>query len=253
MGLEEPLNIIEQKMKVDENLKKHIFFVIPAYNEGSAISNVLKNLNKEGYHNLIIINDGSKDNTSEVVVKVQKELQNNNLVLLEHVINRGQGAALKTGIDYALKQKDCKYIVTFDSDGQHRISDLPNFIEVLEKGDCDIALGSRFLKKESRKLVPIKKRIVLKAALYITLFLSNIKLTDTHNGYRVMNRKAAQNIEINMDGFEHASEILDEISRKKIPYMEVPVFIDYTQYSKQKGQRISNSIKILLKMIFKKH
>ena len=226
--------------------KNQIYFVIPAYNESRAIGKVIENLNNEGYKKLIIINDGSKDNTSEIISKYK------DVILLEHVINRGQGAALKTGMDFALKQKDCKYIVHFDSDGQHRISDLPKFLKVLENNEADIALGSRFILKESKMLVPLKKRILLKAAILVTVLLSSIKLTDTHNGYRVMNKKAGKEIEITMDGFEHASEIIDEIARKKIKYTEVPVFIDYTDYSKQKGQKISNSVKILLKMILKK-
>lgn len=228
--------------------KTLIYFVIPAYNEGAAIGNVIKKLQDEGFSQLIIIDDGSSDQTFSVVRQYEKP----GLVLLRHVINRGQGAALRTGIEYARSQEKCKYIVTFDSDGQHRISDLPKFIKRLDKGDVDIVLGSRFLRKSSRKLVPLKKKIVLQLGILVTAFLSTMKLTDTHNGYRVMNKRAASLIEITMDGFEHASEIIDEIGRKKIPYAEVPVFIDYTDYSKQKGQKISNSLKIVLKMIFKK-
>lgn len=233
--------------KISDKLKKQIYFVIPCFNEDKMIGKVINNLQNEGFNNLIIINDGSKDNTSKEILKYK----NSNLILLEHVINRGQGAALKTGIDYALGEKNCKYIVTFDSDGQHRLSDLPKFIKALELNKWDIALGSRFLDKESKKLVPLKKRILLKGALFITLFISSINLTDTHNGYRVMNKNAAKMINITMDGFEHASEIIDEISKKKIRFKEIPVIIDYTEYSKAKGQKISNSIKILLKMIFK--
>lgn len=243
------MEILKKKSadSIPKELKKQIYFVIPAYNEGKAIENVLKDLVEKGYQNLVVINDGSKDNTSKVV----QELKLKQITLLEHVINRGQGAALQTGMTYCLKQKDCKYIVHFDSDGQMRISDLPKFLAPLEKGMCDIALGSRFLLKESRKLVPTKKIILLKTALVVTWVLSRIWLTDTHNGYRVMNKRAAAKIDITMDGFEHASEILDEISKKRIPYREVPVYIDYTEYAKQKGQKISNSIKIFLKMFFK--
>lgn len=233
--------------KIKDSLKKEIFFVIPAYNESKVIADVISKLNDKGFFNLIIIDDGSKDNTFNIVNKIKS----NGLVLLEHIINRGQGAALKTGIDYCLMKKNCKYIVTFDSDGQHRISDLINFIEPLERNICDIAIGSRFLKKESRDLVPLKKKILLRGALVITYILSRIWLSDTHNGYRVMNIKAAKKIKITMDGFEHASEIIDEIARKKIKYLEVPVFIDYTDYSKAKGQSMFNSINIFLKMFFK--
>ncbi len=235
-------------MQISQKLKDQIYFVIPAYNEEKAIGSTLDKLLKNGYKKLIVVTDGPTDRTPQIAEKYAEEKGS---IHLEHVINRGQGAALKTGIDYALKQEDCKYIATFDSDGQHRISDLPKFLKPLEEGKCDIALGSRFLMKESRKLVPFKKKVLLKGALLITLFLSSIRLTDTHNGYRVMNKKAAKMIDMTMDGFEHASEILDEIAKKRVRYKEVPVYIDYTDYSKAKGQKISNSIKIFVKMLFK--
>ncbi len=227
-------------------LKNQIYFVIPAYNESKIIKSVLQNLINNGYTKLIVVDDGSKDNTSDIICSM------NNIYSLKHVVNRGQGAALKTGIDFALLQKDCKYIVTFDSDGQHRLDDLSKFISVLDSGKADIVLGSRFLSKESTKLVPFKKIVLLKCALFITKLISNIKLTDTHNGYRVMNRGIAEKINITLDGFEHASEIIDEIAKKKIRFKEVPVFIDYTNYSKQKGQKISNSFRIIFKMILKR-
>ena len=125
-------------MNISQQLKNQIYFVIPAYNEAKVIANVLKDLKHHGFSNLVVTDDGSTDNTAEKVNSVK------GVTLLPHVINRGQGAAIRTGIGYALQQPDCKYIVTFDSDGQHRISDLPNMITLLEQGKCDIVLGSRF-------------------------------------------------------------------------------------------------------------
>ena len=122
----------------------------------------------------------------------------------------------------------------------------------VKNNEADISLGSRFLLTESKKNVPLKKRALLKAAILVTRYLSNIQLTDTHNGYRVMNRSAASRIQITMDGYEHASEIIDEIARKKISFTEVPVTIDYTEYSREKGQSMFNSVKIFLKMLLKK-
>ena len=145
-------------MNISEELKKEIYFVIPAFNESMAIKGVLDSLLGNGYSKIIVVDDGSKDDTAEVVLNYE----NKGVILLQHVINRGQGAALQTGMDYAVSQGDCRYIVTFDSDGQHRIDDLPKFIRVLEKGEADIVLGSRFLTKSSRRKVPIKKRILLK-------------------------------------------------------------------------------------------
>ncbi|NQZ85210.1 MAG: glycosyltransferase family 2 protein [Nanoarchaeales archaeon] len=236
-------------MNINQNLKNEIYFVIPAYNEGMELIKVLDNLHENGFSNLIVIDDGSTDSSALNITSLNTKI--NNLVLLEHVINRGQGAALKTGIDFALDCDDCKYIVTFDSDGQHRLSDLHHFITELEIGTCDIAIGSRFINPESKKNIPFKKKILLKGALFVTYYLSRNWFTDTHNGYRVMNKTAARKINISLDRFEHASEILNEVVVNKIPYKEVPVIIDYTEYSIAKGQKISNAIKILVKMIFK--
>jgi glycosyltransferase involved in cell wall biosynthesis len=228
---------------MDNSIKKHIFFVIPSFNEAKALPQVISKVHKVGYSNLIIIDDGSSDNTADVIPS--------NVTYLRHVVNRGQGAALRTGMEYALQQSECKYIVHFDSDGQHRIEDLPLFIKELETSKYDIVLGSRFLKKSSRKLVPIKKRILLRGAIIFEWILTGVKLTDAHNGYRAMTKDAARKIDISMDQFEHATEIIEIIGTNKLRFTEVPVHIDYTDYAMQKGQRISNSIRIALRMIFK--
>jgi len=238
----------KKDIEIDNKLKDKIFFVIPAYNEEKVISKVLDNLLENGFNKIVVVNDGSTDNTLKILERYEKI----GVIVLEHVINRGQGAALATGIEYAVAQRDCKYVVTFDSDGQHQLSDLPKFINILEKNkEVDVVLGSRFLSQETKKLVPIKKRVLLKGALVVTFFLSRIRLTDTHNGYRVFRREAARKIDITFDGFEHASEIIDKIALYGLSYVEVPVFINYTEYSKVKGQKITNSIKILLKMLFR--
>jgi len=234
--------------KIDDKLKSKIYFVIPIYNEEKVISKVVSNLVSNGFNKLVLVDDCSKDKSLKIIKKIVPEQGK----VIAHHKNQGQGASLRTGIDFALTQKDCKYIVTFDSDGQHRLSDLGNLIEPLENNECDIALGSRFKLKSSIKLVPKRKRILLRIGIFITWLLSGIWLSDTHNGYRAMNKKAASKIKITMDRFEHASEIIDEIAKKKIKYKEVPVHIDYSEYSKQKGQSIFNAFKIVWKIFWKK-
>lgn len=234
-------------MIIKPELKNQIYFVIAAYNEETSITNVLDVLIGNGYNKIIVVDDKSKDNTVMVVQNYFNDKGKG--ILLKQDINQGQGAALRRGIDYVLTQSDCKYIVTFDADGQHRITDLPNFIEPLEKGECDIAIGSRFMNKETMALVPLKKKILLKGAVILTKLISKIKLTDTNNGYRVMNRYAANRLPINADKYEHASILIDDIATKRIRFKEVPTFVDYTDYSTQKGQPISNAFNILFKLI----
>ncbi|MFH0870084.1 MAG: glycosyltransferase family 2 protein [archaeon] len=221
---------------------KRIFFIIPAYNEGKSIGRVVRELKKAGYSNIVVIDDGSTDNTFS-------EAKKQNIFALQHIINRGQGASLKTGIDFALRQ-GADILVTFDSDGQHRVEDLPAMLKPVMDGEVDVTLGSRFLKKTD---MPFGRRILLKGSVVVQWIFYGVKLSDAHNGFRVLSRKAAQRIEIDADRMEHASEILEEIVRKKIEFREVPVIIRYTGYSMQKGHgSFLGAVKILAKMIIRK-
>jgi polyprenyl-phospho-N-acetylgalactosaminyl synthase len=219
-----------------------IFVTIPLYNDSKMILKVINSLNNHGYNNIVVVDDGSKDNGYEIVKK------NTNAIITKHIINRGQGAALQTGIEIAI-EKRAKYIVHFDSDGQHDVKDIEHMLNTLIEGKYDIVLGSRFLKENT---IPLKKRIVLKGAIIFTYILSGIWLTDVHNGIRVMTVETAKKLNIQHDRMEHASEILDKIKVLDLKYTEVPVTIHYTKYSMSKGQSIFNSINIAYKLISSK-
>lgn len=224
------------------NNKMKIFVVIAAYNEEKKISAVIKGLRKKGYKNIVVVDDGSKDSTFDIISKEK-------VFALQHILNRGQGASLKTGIDFALAN-GADRIVTFDADGQHHPEDILRLIKALDDSKVEVALGSRFLKKDSK--TPIFRKIVLKLGTFVVWIMYGIKLTDSHNGFRILSRKAAQMISITSDRMEHASQIVEEIHSKKIPFVEVPVTITYSDYSKAKGQSSLASIKIGLKMILRK-
>ncbi len=217
------------------------YIVIPAYNEEKSIAKVIKDLKAHNYKNIIVVDDGSKDRTYEIAKK-------HGATVLRHIINRGQGAALKTGIDYALSQ-DAEIVVTFDADGQQLASEIKELVKPVAEGKIDAALGSRFLKKTK---MPFIRRVFLKGGAFMFLIMYGIKLTDSHNGFRALSRKALQNIELNTDRMEHASEIVDEIAKKKIRYKEIPVTVLYTDYSMARGQSNWNAFRILFRMIFKK-
>jgi glycosyltransferase involved in cell wall biosynthesis len=212
------------------------------YNDEKMILNVIKDLNKAGYHNIVVVDDGSKDNGYEVVKK------NTDAIITRHIINRGQGAALQTGMEVAI-DRGAKYIVHFDSDGQHDVKDLDHMLETLIKGKYDIVLGSRFMGENK---IPLKKRIILRLGIIFTFLLSQIWLTDVHNGLRVMTAQTAKKLDLQHDRMEHASEILDKVKSLNLKYKEVPVTIHYTDYSQAKGQKISNSINIAIKLISSK-
>ena len=101
--------------------------------------------------------------------------------------------------------------------------------------------------------MPFSRRFLLKGSVLVQWMFYGVKLTDAHNGFRVLSRKAAQQIRINSDRMEHASEIVEEIVKKKIKYKEVPVTIRYTGYSMKKGEgSFFGALKILFKMIMRR-
>lgn len=219
----------------------NIWIVIAAFKEAKVIRDVVATV-KAKYPNVVVVDDASGDATAD-------EARVGGAVVLEHLINRGQGAALKTGIVYALS-KGADAIVTFDADGQHDVNDIPKLLAPLEAGTHDIVLGSRFLTDGSN--VPPLRRMALKAGVLFTRIMSRIKVTDTHNGLRAMSREAAKKIRIVQDRMAHASEILDEVVRHKLRYTEVPVTITYSYYSKGKGQSTWAMFRIAFKIFVHK-
>jgi glycosyltransferase involved in cell wall biosynthesis len=217
-----------------------VYVIIPAYNEGQVIKDVLNDVLGK-YLNVVCVNDGSKDNTSAEVSKTKA-------VLVEHPINLGQGAALQTGLEYALQDQAADVFVTYDADGQHQLDDVSKMIKELESGGYDIILGSRFL--GAAKDVPPLKKMMLKMAVKFTNATSGVKLTDAHNGLRVFNRKVAEGLKIDNPDMTHASEIIEKIAENKYNYKEMPVTIVYNDYSKAKGQSIFNAVNIGLDILF---
>lgn len=223
--------------------KNKVFIVIPAFNEGSIIGDVIIEVKNAGYKNILVINDGSLDKTKCIAEKSGAEV-------LNHIINLGQGAALRTGIEYLRENYDPDVIVTFDADGQHQAEDIEKIVRPVLEEDFDITLGSRFL--EIKNEVPVFRKILLKAGILFTYFVSGIRLSDAHNGFRALGKKAIDSIQISQRGMTHASEIIEEIKTKNLKFKEIPVKILYTDYSKSKGQSSLNSFKIVSKILFRK-
>ncbi|HDP73773.1 MAG TPA: glycosyltransferase family 2 protein [Candidatus Woesearchaeota archaeon] len=221
-----------------------IFIVVAAYNEEKRILKAISGLQNFGYRNVIVVNDGSRDRTRELALS-------SGAVVLSHPVNLGQGAALRTGIHYALKA-GADIIVTFDGDGQHQASEISRLVTPIIDRKADAVLGSRFIKKGSAVNIPSSRKFFLKAGVIFTRLVSRIRVTDTHNGFRALSRRAASRIDIKMNDMTHASEILDEIHKKKIKFVEVPVTITYSEESVMKGQKTSNALRIFAKMVNKK-
>ncbi len=212
-----------------------VWVVVPAYNEARVIAGIIAEL-KWDAHRIVLVDDGSSDSTAEVAAECD-------VVVLRHPINLGQGAALQTGIEFALA-RGAEFIVTFDADGQHRTAEIGRLIDALETHRADFALGSRFL--GSAVNVPPLRRMLLRAATLFTRLTTGLALTDAHNGLRAMTRRGALRIRLRQNRMAHASEILGQIAASGLKFVEVPVTIDYSSYSLAKGQRSGDLIVILL-------
>lgn len=202
--------------------------IIPVFNEAQVIKGVVDRALLT-FPKVVCINDGSTDSTDIEISKTDAKL-------ITHAINLGQGASLQTGIEYALKDETTKYFVTFDADGQHRLEDVETMIEYIRcHPDTDIVLGSRFLGKTEN--MTSMKRMILKLAIAFSNKTSGVHLTDAHNGLRVFNRHVAETLNISMSDMAHASEIVHRIHDMKYTYIELPVTIIYTDYSKAKARQ----------------
>jgi len=211
-----------------------IWVVIAAYNEASVIARVVGEVARRGYA-VVVVDDGSADETADRAAAVA--------AVVRHPVNLGQGAALQTGIDYALQQ-GAGVVVTFDADGQHRAADIEHLVAALREAGADFALGSRFLGQAVA--LSTARRLLLRAATLFTQLTTGLRLTDTHNGLRAMTRRGAEKIRLRQNRMAHASEILAQIAASGLPYVEVPVRIEYTAYSLAKGQRLGDALTILL-------
>jgi len=215
--------------------RRHIWVVIAAYNEVGVIARVVVEVRRCGYM-VLLIDDGSTDATAATAEKA-------GAVVIRHPVNLGQGAALQTGIEYALRE-GADVIVTFDADGQHRVADIDVLIDAMAKHNVDFVFGSRVLGGAIN--LPPTRRLLLKAATWFTRITSGLSVTDTHNGLRAMTQRGAGAIRLRQNRMAHASEFLNQVSASRLKYIEVPVTIEYSAYSLAKGQKLGNSLSILV-------
>jgi glycosyltransferase involved in cell wall biosynthesis len=209
--------------------------VIAAYNESPVIGEVVADVTGAGYRT-VVVDDGSHDRTAE-------RAESAGAVVIRHPINLGQGAALQTGIEFALA-RGADAIVTFDADGQHRLADIAGLVAALVTHDADYALGSRFLGTAVN--IPASRGLLLKAASWFTRVTIGLKITDSHNGLRAMTRRGASRIHLRQNRMAHASEILHQIASSGLKYVETPVTIQYSAYSLAKGQTLFDALRIVL-------
>jgi polyprenyl-phospho-N-acetylgalactosaminyl synthase len=209
--------------------------VVPAFNEEAGVATVVSGLRVE-FGRIVVVDDGSTDRTADLARAAGAHV-------VRHPSNLGQGAALQTGFAYALTDPGMRHVITFDSDGQHRVEDALSLLAVAHDTGVDVVLGSRFLTPDSE--VPAARRAVLRAGIAFTRATTRLQVTDTHNGLRVLNRVAIEQIDLTLADMAHASQLLGLIARRGLSWTEAPVVIDYADETRRRGQPNVNALNIV--------
>ncbi|MFS8130971.1 MAG: glycosyltransferase family 2 protein [Candidatus Dojkabacteria bacterium] len=230
-------------------MDKKVFIIIPAFNEEPAIGGVIDALNIEGYDDIIVVNDGSLDNTS----KAAKEKK---CVVLDHLINRGKGAATQTGMD-AAKLLGADFAVTIDADGQHNPKEIHRVLEHLFDETADVVLGSRFIDNQN---IPFTRVLANKVGNFLTFVFYGATSSDTQSGFRGYNKMALEKIHTIFDRYEFESEIIYQARVHQLRTVEVPITVTYSKYSKEKwnglehmrvSQNLMNGFSMFFRMIIR--
>ena len=222
-------------------VQEDAWLVIPLFEEARVIEEVLREA-RQVFPHVVCVDDASRDDSAE-------RARAAGAVVVQHPFNLGQGAALQTGMRYVLEATDAAYLVTFDADGQHRPQDAAQMVQRAREEHLAVVFGSRFLDRRTRP--GLLKKLVLKAAVWLTNQQTGLKLTDAHNGLRVIRRDAAQRLDLRQNRMAHATEIVLQLGRTRLPWAEHPVHVLYTDYSRAKGQSLMNSVNILVDTILK--
>ena len=209
--------------------------VIPMFNEATVIGDVVRTV-RERFGHVVCVDDGSADGTAALARAAGADV-------VRHPVNLGQGAALETGIRRALHDPLTEYVVTFDADGQHSVEDAAAMVSAAHDLGVQVVLGSRFL--GDMKGASGHRKSLLKMAVHFTRATTGMKVTDAHNGLRVLRRDAAERLSFRLHGMSHASEVLSVIAKHRWTYVEHPTTVTYTEYSRAKGQRGYNALNIV--------
>ena len=221
--------------------KNATYVVLPAYNEATRIQPVLESIAEKGY-NMVIVNDGSTDNTLDVILESKRKYPNQ-IHVFSLMINRGVGVATQTGFDAVLNFNP-KYVVSMDSDGQHSADDFDKVIKPLVTGEAHAVIGVRPLED-----MPRSRNYANAIMNFLTKIFYRVDVSDSQTGFRAITRDALDKITINATGYLISSEFIREINDNDIPFAEVPIETIYTPETQAKGTNTTAAIKILLQMI----
>ena len=216
-----------------------VFVVIPAKDEDRYISDLIMQIQDLGFYKIVLVNDSSIDNTKKLAEEFLE------VVVLDHVINLGPGAATQTGIAYAVSQ-EAEIILTIDADLQHNPKDLVRLARHMEENNCDLVIGSRFLQRND---VPRSRVFYNRIANIVSFFLTGKMLTDSQSGLKAISGNLARSMDLNYDGFEFCMEIIKHAKHSKADIQELPVDVRYSPETTAKGQNLRSGINMISRLL----
>lgn len=220
-----------------------IAVIIPAYNEGSMVAKVVKDIheglsNKKFDFQIVVVNDGSTDDTSEQATRA-------GAYVINHILNTGSGGATATGLSYS-QQSGFSIAATVDADGQHHSDDVVRGIELMLNSEVDLLIGSRLIDANGMSRVKILGN---KGLSIITYLLFGINVTDSQSGLRIFSKQALDRLKWKTSGFEFCSEMLWRARQQRLNVKEYSIKAIYTEYSKSKGQNNWNGVNIMKSLL----
>lgn len=218
---------------------RDVCVVVPMFNEATTIQSVVTDL-RESFPVVVCVDDGSTDDSARLAEAA-------GAVVLRHATNLGQGGALQTGFDYATRTAGVSWVVTFDADGQHSTSDAVAMVTTGREQDLDVVLASRFA--GTTVDMPRSRRLVLRGATHFTRLTTGLRVTDAHNGLRVIHVRSLADLRLRQPRMAYASELLNLIAASGLRWTEVATTVVYSNYSRSKGQRNINAVNILFDLL----
>lgn len=221
--------------------KSKVVIVIPSFNEGDRVDQVVKEVKSKGYNRIVVVDDHSSDNSME-------NLHKHGVIILHHLLNRGAGAATETGLHYCREQLSFYTVVTIDADTQHDPDDLDYLVEQHILQHADVTIGNRFMR--DAHLIPSDKRFFNWIANLTTTILSGHKVTDSQSGFKAFSRNALEKIVLEQDKYEYCTEIFIKAYQLRLKVIDVPVRSYYPEEIKHKGQNILHGINTFMNLVY---
>lgn len=204
-----------------------VSIIIPVYNENSTIEEILRRVKAEEIATeILVIDDGSIDGTRDILANLDQDSQ---VRVILHDRNRGKGAAVRTGFQYATGE----VFLIQDADLEYDPRDYPVLIKPLEEGIADVVYGSRFL-GGPRRTVMFWHMVANKLLTFMTNLLYNTILSDMETGYKVFKREIVDGMKIHANSFDFEPEFTAKILKKKVRVYEVPISFNPRDYDEGK-------------------